>query len=270
MVDLIEILKRPEGKTLEFKRDLSSPDGALKTIVAFANTAGGTLLVGVEDKSRHVRGVLEPLDLEERLANLVSDGITPRLVPEIDILPWRRTHVLALQIHPSPARPHHLSREGPAGRVYVRVGSTNRRADAEMVEELRRFARGEGFDEQPLPGLDSEALDFRAASESFASVRKLARRDLETLRLLTNHQSRKIPTAGGMILFGKDRERHFPDAWIQAGRFAGSDKSRIVDGVSTHPGAAPRRHGLRPNRRLAARGKSLTGRFSSEKTCGIG
>jgi len=38
-MDLVELLKRPEGKTLEFKRDLSSPDGALKTIVAFANTA---------------------------------------------------------------------------------------------------------------------------------------------------------------------------------------------------------------------------------------
>ena len=55
MMDFVEILKRPEAKTLEFKRDLSSPDGALKTSVAFANTAGGTLLVGVEDRSRHIR-----------------------------------------------------------------------------------------------------------------------------------------------------------------------------------------------------------------------
>ena len=228
-MDLVEILKRPEGKTLEFKRDLSSPDGALKTIVAFANTAGGTLLVGVEDRSRHVRGVPDPLDVEERLANLVSDRISPRIVPEIEILPWRRTQVLALQVHPSPSRPHYLSREGPAGGVYVRVGSTNRRADAELIEELRRFARGEGFDEQPMPGLDSEALDFRAASESFAPFRKLARRDLETLRLVSEHQGRKVPTVGGMLLFGKDRERHFPDAWIQAGRFAGTDKTRILD-----------------------------------------
>ena len=43
-MDLVDLLKRPEGKTLEFKRDLSNPDGTLKTIVAFANTAGGTLL----------------------------------------------------------------------------------------------------------------------------------------------------------------------------------------------------------------------------------
>ena len=228
-MDLVEILKRPEGKSLEFKRDLSSPDGALKTIIAFANTAGGTLLVGVEDRSGHVRGVADALDLEERLANLVSDTVSPRLIPEIEILPWRRTQVLAVHVHPSPIRPHHLTREGPTRGVYVRVGSTNRRADADLIEELRRFARGEGFDEQPMPGLDSEAIDFRAASESFATVRKLARRDLETLRLITDHQGRKVPTVGGMILFGKDRERHFPDAWIQAGRFAGTDKSRIVD-----------------------------------------
>lgn len=32
-----------------------------------------------------------------------------------------------------------------------------------------------------------------------------------------------------MILFGRERERHFPDAWIQAGRFAGADRSHILD-----------------------------------------
>ena len=116
-----------------------------------------------------------------------------------------------------------------AGGVYVRVGSTNRRAEPEMIEELRRFARGEAFDEQPMPGLDSEVLDFRAASESSAPVRKLARRDLATLQLVTDHQGRKVPTVGGMILFGKDREQHFPDAWIQAGRCDGADRSRIMD-----------------------------------------
>jgi ATP-dependent DNA helicase RecG len=236
-MDLIELIKRPESKTLEFKRDLSSPDGALKAIVAFANTSGGILLLGVEDRTAHVRGVTEPLDLEERLANLISDHITPRLMPEIEILPWRRTQVVAVQVHPSPSRPHHLKREGVDGGVYVRVGSTNRRADRELVEEMRRFARGEAFDEQPMPGLDSEALDFRAASESFSAIRKLARRDLESLRLVTDHQGRRVPTLGGLLLFGRDREQYFPDAWLQAGRFAGTDKSRIMDAVEirSHP-----------------------------------
>jgi ATP-dependent DNA helicase RecG len=183
-MELVEILKRPEGKTLEFKRERSAPDRVLKTIVAFANTAGGTLLIGVEDRTRHVRGIGEPVDVEERLSNLISDSIAPRLVPEIEILPWRRTSVVAVSVFPSPSRPHHLKREGAASGVYVRVGSTNRRADADLIGELRRFSRGEAFDEQPMPGFDSEALDFRAASESFAPVRALSRRDLETIRLL--------------------------------------------------------------------------------------
>lgn len=228
-MDLVDLLKRPEGKTLEFKRELSSSEGVLRTLVAFANTAGGVLLIGVEDATRHVRGVREPLELEERVASLISDSIVPRLLPDLELLPWRRTHVLAVQVHPSAARPHCLKREGMDAGVYVRVGSTNRRADRELIEEIKRFARGEAYDEQPIPELGSEAIDFRATSESFAPRRKLKRADLETLRLVTLHQGRKVPTVGGMLLYGTDRERHFPDAWIQAGRFRGIDKARILD-----------------------------------------
>ena len=102
---------------------------------------------------------------------------------------------------------------------------------------VRRFARGEAYDEQGMPELDSEALDFRAASESFAPVRKLKRSDMETLRLVVKHQGRTVPTVGGMLLFGNKRERFFPDAWIQAGRFRGTDKTHIADSVEIrrHP-----------------------------------
>ncbi len=136
-----------------------------------------------------------------------------------------------MQVYPSTIRPHHLKRDGTQAGTYVRVGSTNRRADAEMIQELSRSALGESFDEQPMPDLDSEAVDFRAASESFAGVRKLSTRDLETLRLVTRHQGHVVPTVGGMLLFGRDRGTQFPDAWIQAGRFGGSDKARILDSL---------------------------------------
>lgn len=183
----------------------------------------------MDDRSRHVRGITDPLDLEERLANLISDAVIPRLIPQIEILPWRRAHVLAVLVHPSPTRPHHLAREGPERGTYVRVGSSNRRADPELIQELRRLVRGESFDEQPVPETDSEALDFRAASESLAASRTLHQRDLLTLRLITEHQGIKVPTVGGLLLFGRERERWFPDAWIQAGRFKGTDRSTIID-----------------------------------------
>ncbi|MEI8301116.1 MAG: hypothetical protein WCG10_05860 [Chlamydiota bacterium] len=40
MVDIANILTMLEGKTLEFKRDVSSMQPILKTLIAFANTAG--------------------------------------------------------------------------------------------------------------------------------------------------------------------------------------------------------------------------------------
>jgi Mg2+/Co2+ transporter CorC len=57
-----------------------------------------------------------------------------------------------------------------------------------------------------MPDFDSDALDFRAASESCATVRTLARIDLESLRFLTDHQGRKLPSVGGMLVFGRERD----------------------------------------------------------------
>ena len=222
------MLCRPEGKTLEFKRDLSSPTPFLRSVVAFANTAGGTVLVGVEDKTRHVRGVADALAVEEQAANLIGDSIAPRLLPDIELLRYREAHVLAVRVHPSSNRPHYLGTDAAMG-AYVRVGSTNRLADADLLAEMGRYTHRESFDEQPMPNLDSEALDFRAASESFSQFGRLVRRDFDTLGLRTAHQGRQVPTVGGILLFGNDRLAHFPDAWVQAGRFAGTDKSNITD-----------------------------------------
>ena len=54
--------------------------------------------------------------------------------------------------------------------------------------------------------------DDKQDAELFAPFRALRRHDLETLRLVGDHQGKTVPTVGGMILFGHDRMRHFPDA----------------------------------------------------------
>ena len=68
-MDLVALLSRTEGKTLEFKRDLSSPEGVLKAMVAFANTSGGIILLGIEDGPKKVTGLRNVLAEEERLAS---------------------------------------------------------------------------------------------------------------------------------------------------------------------------------------------------------
>jgi len=137
--------------------------------------------------------------------------------------------IVVVRVHPGPARPYYLRRLGPEKGVFIRVGSTNRHADMTLVDELRRYTRKKAFDEHLLTELDLEAIDFRAASESFSGIQRLTRRDLETLRLATRYQGKLLPTAGGALLFDKERSRHFPDAWIQAGRFLGADRRRILD-----------------------------------------
>jgi len=239
-VDLATLLSRHEGKTLEFKRDLSSPEGVLKALVAFANTSGGVLLLGVEDGTKKVRGIRDVLTEEERLANLISDSISPKLIPNMEVMPWRKTQVLAVEIYPSGSRPHHLIRLGPTEGVFVRVGSTNRRADSFLIDQMRRYTEVSSFDEQPMPNLNSEAIDFRAASEFFKPIRKLTEHGLQTLKVTTSYQGRIVPTIGGVLLFGVARLNHFPDAWIQAGRFAGRDRRRILDSIEVRshlPGA---------------------------------
>ena len=89
--------------------------------MAFANTAGGVLVVGVEDGTRRVIGIPDVLAAEERLSKMVVDSILPRLVPDIEIALWRKTHVLVVQVHPSAARPHYLARLGPDAGALVRV-----------------------------------------------------------------------------------------------------------------------------------------------------
>jgi len=228
-MDINALLASPESKTLEFKRDLSSPEGVIRTVVAFANTAGGTIVIGVEDGTRRVRGVADPVLVAEQAANLISTLVAPRVVPEIEVCPWRKTYLVTIVVHPAWTGPHHFTRLGPTEGVFVRVGATNRLADAALIAQIERLARNESHDEQPMPDCTVDDIDFDAAATLFKSIRTLEKQDLFPLRVLTKHNGRTVPTVGGILLFGTDRLSHFPDAYIKAGMFDGTDRRRILD-----------------------------------------
>ena len=119
VIDLTGFLRRHDGKSLEFKRDLSSPERFLRSVVAFANTSGGTILIGVEDGTRHVRGVSDPLVEEERVTNLIADSVSPQLVPDMELLRHRDRLVLAVRIYPSPRRLSFPQRRGAYSRCCM-------------------------------------------------------------------------------------------------------------------------------------------------------
>jgi ATP-dependent DNA helicase RecG len=168
--------------------------------------SGGTIVVGIDDGTKQVRGLADPLKEVDRLANLVSDNIVPRLVVNIEIVAWQSKQLLLAQTYPSSNRPHHFKSLGPEDGVFVRIGASNRKADAPFIHELSRMVRNQTFDEMALAHLSATAVDFHIATELFKKHRRLKRAGLHA---------------------------EFPDAWIQCGRF-GTDKSVIVDSVECH------------------------------------
>lgn len=222
-------LARDEGKTLEFKENSRPIKAIVRTAVAFANTAGGHIVIGVKDRTKEVVGVADPLAEEERLANAFADGIRPLLVPDIQIHAWRKLHLIVVAV-PHAVGPFHVRSEGPQAGVYVRLGSTNRPAGPELLAELQRLARNTFFDEQPCAGASSEDVDFRAASELFATVsRPLTSAKQRSLGLVVARGAREVPSIGAVLLFGKSREYLFPSATIRCARFVGTDTARFLD-----------------------------------------
>jgi predicted HTH transcriptional regulator len=233
-INIEGILKSHEGKTLEYKENSDAHHNILRTIVAFANTAGGRLVIGIRDKDRSVVGVTSPLLEEEKLANLIDDGVHPKIVPSIEILSYRNKTLIVLEVFPGPSKPYFLKKLGSEKGVFFRVGSTNREADQDIIQELKRSVNHQYFDESPMPNLNPEAIDFRVASGFFSAKRKLTKNDLETLGLVVSYQGKKVPSVGGVILFSPAREKYFPDCWLQAGCFRGTDKNEIIDSREIH------------------------------------
>ncbi|CED90680.1 AlbA family DNA-binding domain-containing protein [Actinomyces succiniciruminis] len=220
-----------EGKKLELKRDLSSPDGPLRTIVAFANSAGGRLVIGVADDGMVV-GVEDPLAEEERIASLIDDRISPQLVPAIDLVTLAGKTVLVVDVPLSTRRPHYITRQGAEAGVYVRLGSTTRQADPALVAELERNARGIAFEDLPEPRATLEDLDLQVLSE--LRGRDTSVDDLLALGLAVKQGDQIIPTNAGILAACPDPTRFLPSAWVQCGRLRGPHGTDIFDQTELH------------------------------------
>ncbi|MDR0959934.1 MAG: helix-turn-helix domain-containing protein [Propionibacteriaceae bacterium] len=216
----------PESKTLEHKRDLSSPEEALKSVVAFANSAGGQLVIGVSDDGEVV-GVADPLEEEQRLTNLISDSIAPQLLPTVELVPMAGKTVLVARVWLGQQRPYHLKKYGPHQGSYIRVGSSDRQASAAMIAELRRSSQGISFDQLPTPRATLSDLNRTLLSQLLK--REIDDNLLRTLRLIVEDQGQWVPSNGGILVGCENPEMFLPHAWVQCARFRGPRKRDIID-----------------------------------------
>lgn len=230
MADIQEIVSLPEGKTLEFKRDLSSIKPILRTLIAFANTAGGTLIIG-RDNDGMIVGIRDVFEAEEQLANAIADSIYPPLMPEIETTSLEGKALIVIRVAHWRG-PFYLKSQGPEEGVYVRLGSTNRMAGSDLIAELKRSLSNISFDQLPCPDVDVNGLDMNRIKQAFSNVgRKIDKKKLETLGVLVPYANKLVCSNGGLILFGQDhlREKYFPNTTIRCARFQGKDKVDFID-----------------------------------------
>lgn len=232
MNKLADLLARPEGRTLDFKREEVALQKALKTIVSFANTSGGTLVLGVADDGS-LPGVSDVKLQEERYANAIASGITPALVVDHRPVEHEGADLLLVRVPRFPG-PFALTSEVETEHegIYVRLGSTSRPATPEQRDELRREATAQAWDERPCNGATLDDLDTGAAEAAFEAVgRRVDAAALESLKLVVRHGDQKVPSNGGIVLFGTvdARQRLVPGARFRCARFLGTTKDEILD-----------------------------------------
>ncbi|HYM55364.1 MAG TPA: ATP-binding protein, partial [Solirubrobacteraceae bacterium] len=147
-----ELLSEREGTRLDFKRDLSSMKRVLETVCSFLNTAGGTLIVGVEDQTRAVLGVNDVERQEEKLANVVASSIEPQPTVQLEIVTHEGQDLLLLRASYA-AGPFFIGDKGKERGTFIRIGSNSLPASPEKIAELERARRMAAWDQEPAPGV---------------------------------------------------------------------------------------------------------------------
>ena len=172
-MNLIEEIKKGESKTLELKEILPGNDNIARTIIAFSNTSGGKLVIGVNNK-REIIGLKDTdiFELQDKISSIVYDSVYPNILPEIYTTNINNKIVLVVEIFRGNLLPYYLKKEGKNNGTYIRIGATNRKAAFDNILELERQRRNISFDEEINYEHDFYSLDLSPIKAKFEKINK--------------------------------------------------------------------------------------------------
>jgi len=234
MNKLPEILKQPEGRKLEFKETLPANTDLIKTVLAFANDAGGELYIGIRDSPREVTGINEDelIPLEEKISNIIHDCCEPVILPEISFLTHDNKHIIKTIIYKGSNPTYHLKGKSIEESTYIRVGSTNRLASPEIIAELERRKRNISFDSELSYLKTADEINLKSFKDFFREKTgdELTAQVMQKLELYQTEQGKKLPTHA-LILLSDDelRKQLFSFAKIECARFKGTIPGNFID-----------------------------------------
>jgi predicted HTH transcriptional regulator len=135
---LTALVSAGESLNLEFKRKAAFPDKIVREMIAFANTAGGTLLIGVDDDG-NLQGVRYPDEEGHVIRQALQTYCRPSIEFDEKIISLSaKKSVLRFDIPVSPRRPHYFRVSSRVRETYIRVRDMTMKASDEMTEIVRR------------------------------------------------------------------------------------------------------------------------------------
>jgi predicted HTH transcriptional regulator len=140
VAQLKRLVSQGEGSMLEFKRRATFPEKIIHEMIAFANTKGGVLLLGIGDDGS-LAGLKYPED-ERHVIQEALKKVRPALEYEETIIPISSARtVIRYDIHESKMKPHFILTPDNLKLAYVRVDDKSIKASRELKEIVRRKQR---------------------------------------------------------------------------------------------------------------------------------
>ncbi|MDH4209369.1 MAG: putative DNA binding domain-containing protein, partial [Anaerolineae bacterium] len=199
-----EWLASGEGRRIEFKERYSSK--VIEALVAFANTAGGQVLIGVSSRGQVV-GLADADRVVESVISACREAISPPLAPTVELVRLPEGAIVAAQVQAT-GRMH-----AKGGAVFVRHGRQTRRASGEEIRLLTLRETPQMYETLPCPGATWEDLD-EAALRKYLTARAPGALEEQGMSLATlaiglkfavqhgREQEVVVPTVAGVALFG--------------------------------------------------------------------
>lgn len=221
-IELLEKIQLGEDSSLEFKRELPDRNDLAGEIAAFANTEGGELIIGVNDRRtadnhRDIPGIdLGNFDnIEKTVIEVCRDSIRPPVRVTTQKMKIENKYVLRIEI----VRSFFVHEVG--GIYFAREGSARRRIETEQLARLlqsRSQARIIHFDEQVVPETDMSTLKeelYLRFIDTDVTTKEREELLLKRRLLVKEGQSNRASVAG-ILMCHDDSTAYLPNSYIQA------------------------------------------------------
>lgn len=153
-----------ESSTVEFKRELT--DRVKHEIIAFANTHGGELYIGIDDDGSII-GLENAHETLVKVSNMLHDSIQPDILVHTHLLveTIENKEIVKISVSRGSRRPYHLKSKGlKSSGVFIRYGTSVTNASEENIRQM--ILESDGMNFETMRSLQQN-LTFKDASNTF-------------------------------------------------------------------------------------------------------